>query len=365
MELDSSSIKTTINTIIDEISGDFVFDETKLQLYFSNLEGYECWQPYFRLLSRCIDEQRFRKVEYYIRLARIHNLVFNDPVATAAVCARLIVDLELSYTAFQAQALAEIVSPGDYIGEASILDRVFPIFTSKEDLITCLERLCFIFEKKRHNEGKLNEYYERLLGIDPCNIKALRYFKGVYTQANDWTEVIRILEILSSQSQRTSDKHLAAQEMATIYQYQMDLPLKALETIENLCAESPLDTALIRFDAFTRLRDWGGCIDTLNSCLIKADSHQEKAIIHLKMGELYERQARPIEAFTSYQACLRYNPELLEAYEKLIYHSLRDLDWLSTVKHLELLRSQLKNRNLAKKLSLLSGGIKKMIDDLV
>ena len=364
MEPNPISIKQTINAIIDDINGEFVFDENKLLEYLGVLEDYECWQPYFRLLSKCIDEQKFRKIDHYIKLARIHNLVFADLDTAAQVCARLIADLELSYEVFQAQVLAEVVTSGDYLAEASVLDRVFPAFSSKQDLISCLERLCFIFEKKRHNDVRLSEYYEKLINIDSNNIKALRYFKGIYIQSNEWEEVIRILQALHSHYERQNDKYLAAQEMATIYQYQMDLPQKALDTIQNLCGESPLDTTVIRYDAFSRLRDWQGCLDTLDTCLKKVDGSHDKSIIQLKMGELYERMGKSREAVSCYQASIRYNPELLESYERLIYFSLRDLDWFSTVRYMELLRSQIKNRNLAKKISLVCDGIKSLIAEM-
>ena len=363
MESYAGTIKATINGIIRDIDSNAIFDKEKKSLYLKMFEEYECWQPLIRLLRRCINEEKSRKIEYYITLAKIYNKVLNDLQTTAQVCSQVIKDCNLTYPVFHLEMLAEISSQGEYFVEATVLETVYSMFSSPKDTILCLERLCFIYEKKRHDEARLNECYEKLMSFDANNIKALRYFKAMHTQCYDWEGVIRILKTLHASYERPNDKYLAAQEMAAIYQYQMDQPQKALDTIQDLCADSPLDTSIIRYDAFSRLRDWGGCLRTLDYCLKRAGSSHDKAIIYLKMGDIQERQGNSHEACASYHASLRYDPETLESYERLIYHALSDFDWPTTIRYLELLKSHVKNQKLVQRIAVVRDDLKKLLGE--
>src|SRR5690606_33746452 len=123
----------------------------------------------------------------------------------------------------------------------------------KEDQILCLERLCLLLEKKIFNESQLTSTYEKLLEIDPLNLKALRYFKLILVQDNEWADVASILQKLLKAVRHPEEVFRVAQELATVYLYHLDKPNEAIETIQKYCHKSPLDSSTILFDAYQRI----------------------------------------------------------------------------------------------------------------
>ncbi|MBF0440337.1 MAG: hypothetical protein HQK54_00370 [Oligoflexales bacterium] len=331
----------TFKQIVFKIDNDVSISREEYDTYLEQLKFYECWVPFLNLIKRSIKNPKTRQLSDYVKLAKVQHSYLEDIYSAAETCAHAVADLALDYSSFIEAMYSEILGLEEYDSEAIILENIYSMLTRDEDLIACLERLCLIYEKKRFNENLLNQTYEKLIAIDPQNLKALRYFKVLFTQSNDWAEVIRILQTLHLSAKHRNDKFRIAQEIAAVYLYQMDLPRKAVEMIENYCASSPLDTSSIHFDAYYRLRDWDGCLNVLREYLLKVESDSDRAIGCFKAGELEEKCGRLESARDFYLKCIKFVPSMLEPYENLIKIALQNKDWSACISYLKRLKTQI------------------------
>lgn len=307
------------------------------------LEQYECWAPFFRLLKRQIEDAKTRRSEHFIRLARVQNLYLEDVFAAAETCAALIESLSMNYDDFSETVLPQLIEFEDWSAEATILSAIERRFRRKEDIVSCLERLCMLYEKKTHNEGQLTKTYERLLAADSRNVKALRYFKLVYTQSNEWEEVVGILKTLLSTVSRPQEIFRYAQELAAIFLYQLDMAEEAISVLELHCSDSPLDTSTILYDAYHRLANWQGCLRVLRQCLLNVDHDQSRAVLHMKIATLHEHLSELEAAFENFAQAAKLSPDLLDAVEGAIGIAVARKDWPSVLRWMGSLTERVKD----------------------
>ena len=294
------------------------------------LKEYECWAPFFRLIKRNIQSKsQVARMDDYVLLAFIQNVYLEDVFSAAATAEQLVVSLKIVYDSFHREFVPRVVEPEDWTAEASILHAVCDSFTEHSDRVSCLERLCLLYEKKIFNETRLNEVYTKLIEVDPRNIKALRYFKVVFTQNYDWEKVVDILHRMVDASRHPQDVFRIAQELAAVYLYQLDKPDASIEVIESYCEGSPLDTSTIHYDSYQRISDWEGCLRVLRECLLGVTEDGERAILHYRIGKLEEKAERLDSAKKEYEKSMQLWPKFLEPYEALIGVQIEGKDWTS------------------------------------
>lgn len=348
----SEIVAKEIHQLVASIDSGAPLDAQAQRQALEKLEIFECWQPFFRLLKRSIDDPKIRSNDHFVRLAKVQNLYLEDIFEAAKTCARMVEQLHLSYRRFAEQVLPQVIEFEDWTAEATILSAVQPKFRGKDDQVACLERLTMLFEKKTHNNTELTRTYEALLALDPANIKALRYYKLLYTQDNSWREVIGILKALMNTVRRPQELHRYAQELAAIHLYQLDQAADAVKVVELYCAESTLDTSTILYDAYNRLGDWRGCLKVLRQCFLGVDTDESRAVLHLKMASLHEQLRELEESQDHYAKAAKYNPQLLDAAEGMINIALVRKDWAMVRAGLLTLAGTVKDARLASQLTL-------------
>jgi len=316
-----------ISELVHHLNRGIAIHDAQLDAILEKLQDYECWSLYFRLLEAQIDNPKKRQLVHYVQTARAYAVHLEDIHKAAKVCVKLLKDLKLGYVDFREKALHVIIGEQEYENEAILLQAILPRLRNKEDVGACLERLCLIYEKKKYDESQLNRCYEKLIELDPANLKALRYFKVVYTQNNQWDKVVQVLQSLFQNARHITDRYRSAQELAAVYLYQLDQADNAVEIIEKHCSDSPLNTFTIHYEAYYRLQNWEGCLRVLRNYLKKIEGPLNKAIIYLKMGELEEQLKRLQEAEACFLHSLELAPRMLEPLENLIELNLEASRW--------------------------------------
>lgn len=341
--------KLEIIDLISAIRKGQISADKPLGTVFDSLQSFECWTSYFQLLEQQIDNPKKRQLEYYVRTARAYSVHLEDIQKAAKVCLKMTKDLRLSYQDFREKALYAIVDEHDYRNEGILLQAIYPKLRSKEDNVACLERLCLIYEKKKFDESNLNKSYERLIEIDPYNQKALRYFKIVYTQNNQWEKVAQVLVNLFSSAKHLNDRYRSAQELAAVYLYQLDAPANSIEVLEKHCADSPLSTFAIHYEAYYRLENWEGCLMVLQTQVKRVLGDLNKANLTLRIGETLDKLGRVDEAIATYKTVLDLAPNMLEPLEKLSDIYLVQENWHAVLETLNTLDECLDDQFLKEK----------------
>lgn len=350
MESPFTSQIAEIQRVIKVIDSGVPLTHSQCLSHVDLLESYECWRPCFRLLKRSAQVGGAESFDYFVRLARIQACSLDDIGACADTCATMVRSLGISFVSFKDQVIANILPVNAWDSETHLLEVLCDVFSQKSDRVACMERLCSLYEKKIHNERKLHSTYEKLIKLEPRNIKALRYLKLAFTQNNDWDGVVGILKRLMSVVTHKHELFRYAQELAAIYLYQLDSPKEAIAILEEHCSESPLDGSMIHFDAYQRMGNVDGCIRVLRNCLINVEQNIERAIIHFKTAELEEQLGRFEIAANDYSKAVQLAPDLLEPIEGLIQVQIRQEKWTDVLSTLELLKERVIEKPLVQRI---------------
>ena len=317
-----------IRSLVAKADSGGVTDVAEIQRILDVLEQHECWGPFFRLLGKTISESPKHANDYFVRLARVQNKYLEDAFAAAETCANMVTELQVSYLQFSVDILPQVIDFEDFNSEGTVLSAICDFLPTATDQISCLERLCMLYEKKIHNESRLVATYEKLLQVDPSNVRALRYFKLTYTQSNDWDQVVDTLKKLLVSVRKPQELFRVAQELAAIYLYQLDMPSEAIQILDTYCADSPLDTSTILFDAYQRLADWQGCLRVLRQCLLNVEAEGARTILHQKIAVLNAQIGATGEALDNFSKAIKISPHFLDAIEGIGNIGIQRKDWL-------------------------------------
>ncbi len=325
------------------------------------LESHECWTTWFAAVAKHIKSKPDDSLEDYIRVIRINILYLEDVEAGAAASKELVSSKKMTYQDFRRLVLDNVLESEEFGTEATLLMGVLDMFNKRNDQIEVIERLCFIFEKKAHSEVLLHKFYERLRKTQPENAKALRYFRNLYSQAQDWHSVIDVLKKLLDSAKHKQEIFRYAQELAAVYLYQIGDCEQAIHYIEKYCSGSTLDTSTIHYEAYFRLEKYESCLQVLRSALSVIDEPATRAIIHFRIATMYERLNNIKMANESFKKALDLDNEFMEAIEGLISTSIKLKDWAGVYGWLTELTGRTRSQTL---LGQLNAGILRLQEGL-
>lgn len=307
--------------------------EDELESYLDLMQDYECWQPLFGLVNQQLASNK-RQISCYMRLSVIYAHHLEDIPKLAETCKSMVKALQLPYEEFRVMVLSKLIQDEDFEKEAVILEAIKEVLQDKLDRIVCLERLCLIYEKKKYDDFRMNSSYEALIQLDSANLKALRYFKTVHTQNEEWRKVASVLQQLYEATSHVNDRYRLAQELATIYLLQLNMPKEALDILETYCKGSPLDISSLAYEANYQLENWKNCLDILNAGLLKVESNEDRAVILLKIGMLWEFLENDDQAQEAFKLSHKENPKLFESLEQIIKFHVANRNWKDVIKYL-------------------------------
>ncbi len=311
-----------------------------------SLEAHECWTLYFEIVRAHIKAKPDASLDDYVRLIRVKIAYLEDIKAASQNCRELIQSKKMSFLDFRIQVLDKVLEAEDFKTEGQLLTVAWEVFSKREDQIAAIERLCFIFEKKAHNENLLHQFYERLRKMQPENAKALRYFRSLFSQAQDWPAVIDVLKRLLAAAKHKQEVFRYAQELAAVYLYQLGDYREAVRYIEEYCAGSTLDTSTIHYEAYYRLGDLEGCLRVLRSALLVVEDAETRSIVHFRIGSIYEQLNQTQLAYENYQKTLELNDRFFEAIEGLVSCAIKLKNWVTVRDWLVVLTEKTRSPNL-------------------
>jgi tetratricopeptide (TPR) repeat protein len=321
--MDERVPRTNLNNVLAKLNGGIA--EHDYEDCLALLEQHECWVPYFRLVQQHLSASA--NLPDFVRLARIKNLYLEDVASASDACSEAISKLDLTYLRFRHEILDQVLEQDDVAAEGVILQAAWNRFKKKPDRIIALERLCHLYEKRTHNENLLLKYYDKLREVEPTNVKALRFFRTLYSQNQEWSKASDVVFTLLKNAKHKQEVSRYAQELAAVHLYQLDEPQKALSLIEQYCVGGPLDTSTIHYEAYFRLGDLKGCMSVLQRCLDTVDEDSTRAIIKFRMAILREQQGDITKAYADYESALKLAPNFLEALEGLVGVAIIRKDW--------------------------------------
>ncbi|MFK7825500.1 MAG: tetratricopeptide repeat protein [Oligoflexales bacterium] len=348
-----------VNSMVLKVRTKEALSEEEISNFLNTFESYECWTPYLMLLSSKLDiSDSPNKKDYYISYIKTQNIHLKNSSGALSMCKRMIKDLNLSFMEFWSKVLPEISLKQDHESKAAFLKTASTQFKTIPEQVACLEHLGMIYDKKIHLEHELPDVYEKILELDPSNVKALKYFKAVFTQTGSWEEVAGALGRLLKAVSHKNEEYRVAQELAGVFLYQLNNPQKAIDVLEKYCAQSPLDTSTIHYDAYASLQDWSGCLKVLNRCILTTEEDTVQATLYYRIGQLHAQLGNNSAADSSLQKSLELWPQFLEPLEELIHIAVDKKDWPTLKKYLETLENLIQGEDQKRKVASLIDVIK-------
>lgn len=318
------------------------------QIVLEELESNECWQPLFRYLDRAIAAGGQNLLSHYCRLIRLRLNYFNDVPASQALTADLIRRCQIDFSTLNDVLLNDHAIPDmEAEHEAALLDAASEAFSSTSERVRALERLAAVYEKRLFNEDRLQQVFERLIQVDPDNIKALRYFKLAFSQTHDWEQVARVLKRLIDVVQTRQEKFRLAHDLAYNLVYHLDKPRDAILVLDRHCRESPLDVSQIEYDAAHRMGDADRCIQVLQSALRSVRDDAGKAIIQFRMADLFRKSGKISESEKILHESLATWQVFLDPFEPLIQMQIASNRWDQVATTLQALSLRVQDKELA------------------
>lgn len=334
--MSSSLSQQDIQKISQKIlKGQFEFDEP-LDDVQEVLRQHECWKPYVQLLEFKVKSE-ISLIESQTELIRVLYHDYDHKAEAIKNCKALITKEKFSFAAFQSHILTRLnLSEFETVALLEDLVSCFP----KKEQVNVWEFISIIVEKKFHDEKKLASVYKSLLALDPRNLLALRYFKSAYSVAEEWTEVVNVLQSIMENSTHESEKVRCSFELASVYLYHLDLPEKCIETIQQYCKGGKLDASALEYEAFSRLENWSGCINVLRECFDKSTDVDEQVVLLFKTSKLYSRFGDYKQAKQVLQQALALGRNLWEIWEELVHIAIIEKDWHGLLYLLESLEKE-------------------------
>ena len=313
----------------------------------AELEAHECWQPLLRYIDQQIAKSGPALEDYYLQSLRIRLRYFGDLVKSQALVADLIRRCGMNFKHLRERVLSdEVIHEAGPECEAALVEAAAAAFDKPAEKIAALERLAAIFEKRLFNEQKLSQVFERLTNLDPDNLRALRYFKMLFSQNNEWQQVARVLRRMIDIVPGKHESFRLAHDLAYALVYHLNQPRDGLAILDRYCRESPLDVSQIAFDAAYRIGDLQRCLDVLNQAQSAVRDESGRAVIQLRMAELHRRAGD----LKSMERCLEESinswPVFLDPFEPLIQLHLAAGRWDKVVRALTTLAARVQDKEL-------------------
>ena len=274
-----------LNNVIETVNQGAVIPINKQIYSLKLLAEFECWDLYIqavRVMTKLMLKDRL--IEYHKHVSRIY---FNYLENTAKFEEFLIESsrhLQLPFNVFWRFMIHEAMDHKDYKVEAQALEGLVAAENSSVFKEKALERLVLLYEEKLCNDELINKTYKKLLAINPENVKALIYFKNIYTQLHDWEEVESILKTLIKSNDLYIEQNFYIIELASLYLNYLNEDKLAKQFLDKITVEDGYHTCKTKYSLLAVSGEFQSAYDCLTAMLEICDNSIKKAHVYFHMG---------------------------------------------------------------------------------
>ncbi len=214
-----------------------------------------------------------------------------------------------------------------------VLERKSHIEESDEARVTLYEKLGEVWGSKLNDDRNALDNWERVLDIDPRNIKALRSLASIHDRNEDWhalvDTILRQIEFASMDMDEAELRECYA-KLGTLYSEKLEQPFDAIESwLKVLQIESDDIEAIQSLEKlYIKEERWEDCIGVLDHKADLANVNSEKIGILMKIASIWEDNlCEPMNAESAYERIIEIDPMNLHAFAKLeeIYNE--EMSW--------------------------------------
>ena len=264
------------------------------------LKDYECWESYAELVDLLAAKLEGKeKVKCYQLSTEAWAKYAYSPVKAAEIMVRVLEELDMAYEDFFHELLLPSKEHENYEIESQILEYIANHYKNDQFLEPLLERLTMIYDKKLHLDDKHEISQQRLLELNPENLKSLKFFKNRYQQMGDWKQVADVLRKMLKCSSHKVEQARFAMELASVNIFQLGDPESCISTLDDFVGDS-LDSKKIKLLALMELRRFSKCLSLISEMLSSAKDDNELSIIYYHKGVAESQSGNYRDGFSSF-----------------------------------------------------------------
>ncbi|MEM1348449.1 MAG: tetratricopeptide repeat protein, partial [Myxococcota bacterium] len=153
--------------------------------------------------------------------------------------------------------------------------------------------------------------YQMVLELDPVDLEAIERLERLYTQEEQWNELLDIYGRKLDLAQGVEVQKDLLYVIGELHQRQLDQPHDAIDTYRRVLDLDPLELkALAKLDElFVETQQWNELLDTLRREIELVQIPNDRHRLQFRVGRLFEEHlADGIQAIEEYREVLAENP---------------------------------------------------------
>ncbi|HEY1955264.1 MAG TPA: tetratricopeptide repeat protein, partial [Polyangiaceae bacterium] len=191
--------------------------------------------------------------------------------------------------------------------------------TNAEAKIGMLFKVAELWADKKQKSDRAARAYEKVLELDPQNLRAAESLIPIYTQAGNAKLLANAIEVKLSHQEHADDKLALLREVAALYEGRVKEPAKAFERYLSAFEIAPQDeqSAADAERAAKATQGWDRLIAAYRAAITTAEndgSRDLSVMLRLKLGRVLVGEVHDIpEALTQYRAVYEADGENADA----------------------------------------------------
>jgi tetratricopeptide (TPR) repeat protein len=227
---------------------------------------------------------------------------------------------------------------GRWAALAEILERHLILATDEATTVNVALRLGRLRQDKLNQPGAAGELYARALDLEPTNAAAqsaleellevpeqqlmvARLLEPLYRRQSQWPSLIRVYEIMVSQSLDPAERVALLHRVAEIYEVAVDSPEKAFDALGRALLEDPSQAETqVRLDKLAQqLGAYKELVERYRSAAQDLVDERLRTQLLFKVAQIYDQTLNdPESAAAVYEQVLEINPNDIDAIDALI-----------------------------------------------
>ena len=202
----------------------------------------------------------------------------------------------------------------------SILQRKADALTKPEQVLETRLGIAENFEDRLNDPERAIQGYRQVLELDPTNLRGLKGLERLYTQREQWQDLLQILEAQFDVVSTERDRIAILTRLASMWEEQFVKPDKAAERLEQVLDIDPSnETALRGLERLYRsLQRWDQLISTYERHVAATPDRIEKVNCYAAIGQVYSTELNdPDRAVDAYLNLLSIDADNVPALDAL------------------------------------------------
>jgi tetratricopeptide (TPR) repeat protein len=294
-------------------------------------ESKERWEDLIEILERKVDSTYDPDdlVEIRVRIARIWEEQLGELDRAIATYETLLADEPDNEQALEALERLYFET-GQWHELLGIYDERLRLTHEPEEQVTIYGQSATIYEEQLDQPLDAVDAYDQILMVDPENTTAMQNLERLYTQLEQWFDLVDILQRHIEAADDDDEKIELLNELARIQKNQVDDPYAAVEAYErSLGFDSDQPTVLFDLAELHRqTSNWESAVEAFEDLLEVLEDPEDQLDVHFTVAQLLdEKLANDRRAETHYSQAWQIEPDYTPAREALEELYERNSNW--------------------------------------